>query len=73
MAGGEMTPVTIRKAKNGNLAQLIESEEKSFSADRISRRSWQALLRGQSPIIVVARHQEMLAGTAVVQVATEAT
>jgi [ribosomal protein S18]-alanine N-acetyltransferase len=66
MTGGETMSVTIRKAKDSDLAQLIGLEEKSFSADRISRRSWRALLRSPLAIIVIAQRQQTLAGAAVV-------
>lgn len=52
----------LRIAREGDVPRLLDLEEKTFPGDRISERSWRALIASPSAIVLVAAHrQEVLA------------
>ncbi|MCI2810507.1 GNAT family N-acetyltransferase [Eoetvoesiella caeni] len=61
-----MTKTRIRLADHQDIEQLIELEEQSFASDRISRRSWRALSKSASAIVLVAEAGAMVVGSAVI-------
>lgn len=47
------------------MTQLLDLEEKSFPGDRISGRSWRALIASPSAVVLVAARQRSILGAAV--------
>lgn len=60
-----MTSLHFRAATETDLDSLFELEFAAFTADRISRRSWQDLLASQSAHIIVAELAGKVAGSVV--------
>lgn len=60
------TPFTIRCADPGDLAALSELEQRSFASDRLSRRQLARHLRSDSAALLVAMHDDLLMGDALV-------
>lgn len=55
----------LRHAKGADVSQLLDLEEKSFPGDRISGRSWQALIGSPSAVVLVVARQRSILGVAV--------
>lgn len=55
----------LRLAREGDVPQLLDLEESSFPGDRISERSWRALIGRPSAIVIVAAHQRAILAAAV--------
>lgn len=55
----------LRYAGERDVAQLLELEVASFRCDRISGRSWKALIDSRSAIVLVAARQRSIIGAAV--------
>jgi len=55
----------LRLAREGDVPQLLDLEENSFPGDRISERSWRALIGRPSAVILVAAHRRTILGAAV--------
>ena len=59
------SPTSIRPARSEDLEALVALEERCFSGDRISRRSFRHMLKVDSAEILVAEAEGALAGSAV--------
>jgi ribosomal-protein-alanine N-acetyltransferase len=59
------TRLRIRRARDGDLAALVELEQASFAGDRMSARQWRRHLRSPRAIVVVAVDSEHLLGAAI--------
>jgi ribosomal protein S18 acetylase RimI-like enzyme len=59
-------PIRLRPAVRGDLAALVEIENRAFDADIISRRSLRRFLAAPSAASVVAEHKGRIAGYALV-------
>ncbi|MBK1866286.1 GNAT family N-acetyltransferase [Aestuariivirga sp. YIM B02566] len=55
----------LRLAREGDVPQLLDLEESSFPGDRISERSWRALIGRPSAIVLVAAHRRAVLAAAV--------
>lgn len=55
----------LRLAREGDVPQLLDLEERSFPGDRISERSWRALIGRPSAIVLVVAHRRAILGAAV--------
>jgi ribosomal protein S18 acetylase RimI-like enzyme len=57
--------LSIRMATPADLDTLCDLEQQAFSSDRISRRSWQGLLRSPSAKVSIAMHRDGVVGATV--------
>jgi ribosomal protein S18 acetylase RimI-like enzyme len=57
--------VRIRRATIGDLTALVELENASFVADRLSERQWRQHLQSLSAYVLVATRERQLVGAAV--------
>ena len=57
---------TIRAARQDDVERLVALEEESFSADRVSRRSFRRFISGRTDILLVASDRTGLIGYALV-------
>lgn len=55
----------LRLAREGDVSQLLDLEENSFPGDRISERSWRALIGRPSAVVLVAVHRRAILGAAI--------
>jgi ribosomal-protein-alanine N-acetyltransferase len=55
----------LRLAREGDVPQLLDLEQNSFSGDRISERSWRELIGRPSAIVLVAAHRRAVLGAAI--------
>jgi hypothetical protein len=61
-----LPPVRIRKAEHGDLAALLDLEQRVFATDRLSRRSLLRFLTSPTAEVLVADEQGSLGGVAIV-------
>jgi ribosomal protein S18 acetylase RimI-like enzyme len=66
LAHAPVPPARVRNAERGDIAALVELEQRVFATDRLSRRSLQRFLRSKTAQVIVADEGGRLAGAAVV-------
>jgi N-acetylglutamate synthase-like GNAT family acetyltransferase len=66
LAHAPVAEVRVRKAERGDVDALSELEHHVFATDRLSRPSLRRFLKSPSAEVIVARHGDRLAGSAIV-------
>ena len=66
LAHAEVAEIRVRKAERGDVDALSELEQRVFATDRLSRPSLRRFLKSPSAEVIVARHGDRLAGSAIV-------
>jgi len=66
LAHAQVAEIRVRKAERGDVDALSELEHRVFATDRLSRPSLRRFLKSPSAEVIVARHGDRLAGSAIV-------
>src|SRR6516164_3258705 len=66
LAHAPVAEVRVRKAERGDIDALNELEHRVFATDRLSRPSLRRFLKSPSAEVIVARHGDQVAGSAIV-------
>ncbi len=66
LAHAQVVEIRVRKAERGDVDALSELEHRVFATDRLSRPSLRRFLKSPSAELIVARHRDRLAGSAIV-------
>src|SRR5262249_23774973 len=66
LAHAPAAEIRVRKAERGDVDALSELEHRVFATDQLSRPSLRRFLKSPSAEVIVARHGERLAGSAIV-------
>jgi [ribosomal protein S18]-alanine N-acetyltransferase len=66
LAHAPVAEIRVRKAERGDVDALSELEHRVFATDQLSRPSLRRFLKSPSAEVIVARHGDRLAGSAIV-------
>ena len=66
LAHAPVVEVRVREAERGDIDALIDLEHRVFATDRLARRSLRRFLQSPTAEVIVAEHDDQLAGTAIV-------